>query len=149
MRTCPKCKKELVADDGYCAGWCREIVMEPLNVKATPAVAGAAICSAASPALTHQSKGYPANYRGRVPKKIRMAKTLYPDDVCGISLGKPGTMLELDQVYFCWVNSNGAVAGWCDNGEKLGVKPGEFDVVEWYDAKPPNRELKHGEDTKQ
>ena len=46
MRTCPKCKKELVADDGYCAGWCREIVMEPLNVKATPAVAGAAICSA-------------------------------------------------------------------------------------------------------
>lgn len=94
--------------------------------------------SAASPALTHQSKGYPANYRGRVPKKIRMAKTLYPDEVCGISLGKPGTMLELDQVYFCWVNSHGAVAGWCDNGEKLGVKPGEFDVVEWYDAKPPN-----------
>ena len=33
MRTCPKCKKKLVADDGYCAGWCREIVMQPLSVK--------------------------------------------------------------------------------------------------------------------
>ena len=48
MRTCPKCKKELVTDDGYCAGWCREMVMMPLRVKAPPAVAGAAICSAAS-----------------------------------------------------------------------------------------------------
>ena len=46
MRTCPKCKKELVTDDGYCAGWCREMVMMPLRVKATPAVAGAAICYA-------------------------------------------------------------------------------------------------------
>ena len=67
-----------------------------------------------------------------------MAKTLYPDEVCGISLGKPGTMLELDQVYDCWVNIHGAVAGWCDNGEKLGVKPGEFDVVEWHETKPHN-----------
>jgi hypothetical protein len=33
MRTCPKCKKKLVAADGYCAGWCREIVMQPLSVK--------------------------------------------------------------------------------------------------------------------
>lgn len=94
--------------------------------------------SDASPALTHQSKGYPANYRGRVPRKIKMAKTLYPDEVCGISLGKPGTMLELDQVYDCWVNSHGAVSGYCDNGEKLGVKPGEFDVVEWHETKTQN-----------
>jgi hypothetical protein len=36
------------------------------------------------------------------------------------------------------VNSHGAVAGWCDNGEKLGVKPGEFDVVEWHELKPHN-----------
>lgn len=33
MRTCPKCKKKLVAADGYCAGWCREIVLQPLSVK--------------------------------------------------------------------------------------------------------------------
>jgi hypothetical protein len=94
---------------------------------------------AASPALTTQSKYYPANYRGRVPKKIKMAKTLYPDLpwMPGI---KPGTMLELNMVYDCWVNSHGAVAGWCDNGEKLGVKPGEFDVVEWHELKPHNVE---------
>jgi hypothetical protein len=95
-------------------------------------------CYAASPALSQQSEHYPANFRGRVPKKIKMAKTLYPDEVCGISLAKPGTMLELNQVYDCWVNSHGAVAGYCDNGEKLGVKPGECDVVEWHDAKPHN-----------
>ena len=94
--------------------------------------------SESSPALTHQSRLYPANYRGRVPRKIKMAKTLYPDEVCGISLGKPGTMLEINMVYDCWVNSNGAVAGYCDNGEKLGVKPGEFDVVEWHETKTQN-----------
>lgn len=104
--------------------------------------AGAGLAAAngseSSPALTHQSKGYPANYRGRVPKKIKMAKTLYPDEIGGISLAKPGTMLELDQVYECWVNSHGAVAGYCDNGQKLGVKPGEFDVVEWHETKTQN-----------
>jgi hypothetical protein len=68
--------------------------------------------------------------------RIKMAKTLYPDEVYGINLGKPGTMLELDQVYACWVSIHGAVAGWCDNGERLGVKPGEFDVVEWHETKP-------------
>ena len=94
--------------------------------------------SESSPALTHQSKLYPANYRGRVPRKIKMAKTLYPDEIEGISLGKPGTMLELNMVYECWVNSHGAVAGYCDNGEKLGVKPGEFDVVEWHETKTQN-----------
>lgn len=94
--------------------------------------------SESSPALTHQSKLYPANYRGRVPKKIKMAKTLYPDEIAGFKLGKPGTMLELNMVYDCWVNSHGAVAGYCDNGEKLGVKPGEFDVVEWHETKTQN-----------
>jgi hypothetical protein len=88
-----------------------------------------------SPALRQQSKGYPANFRGRVPKKIKMATTLYPDEVSGISLAKPGTMLELNMIYDCWVNIHGAVAGWCDNGEMLGVKPGEFDVVEWHETK--------------
>jgi hypothetical protein len=79
-----------------------------------------------------------------VPKKIKMAKTLYPDLpwMPGI---KPGTMLELNMVYDCWVNIHGAVAGWCDHGEKLGVKPGEFDVVEWHELKPhTNENTRHG-----
>ena len=89
-----------------------------------------------SPALSFQSKIYPARFRGRVPKKIKMAVTVYPDQVCGISLAKPGTMLELDQTYDCRVNVNGAVSGLCANGELLGVKPDEFDVVEWRDPQP-------------
>lgn len=107
----------------------------------TPKALAPARGSESSPALTHQSKLYPANYRGRVPRKIKMAKTLYPDEIAGFKLGKPGTMLELNMVYDCWVNSHGAVAGYCDNGEKLGVKPGEFDVVEWHETKTQNVEL--------
>ncbi len=83
-----------------------------------------------SPALRYQGEKYPANYRGRVPSKIKMAKTVYPD--YPDPRQPAGTMLELDQVYDCWVNSYGAVSGICTNGEKLGVKPGEFDVVEWH-----------------
>ena len=85
---------------------------------------------APSPALKSKAKDFPARFSGRVPKKIKMLTTVYPHWPPAI---KPGTMLEMGQVYDCWVNIHGAVSGWCDNGEKLGVTPGEFDVVEWQD----------------
>jgi hypothetical protein len=122
---CSKCGSKM-----HTSPWC-ESAKPPSSLAAMPG-------SDASPALTRQSDSYPANYRGRVPKKIKMAKTLYPDEIAGFKLGKPGTMLELNMVYDCWVNSHGAVAGYCDNGEKLGVKPGEFDVVEWHETKHQN-----------
>jgi hypothetical protein len=31
---------------------------------------------------------------------------------------------------------HGAVAAICRNGEKLGIKPAEFDVVEWHTQTP-------------
>ena len=83
-----------------------------------------------SPALKHQSEIYPANYRGRVPLKIRMAKTVYPD--LPFLCKRKDTVATVDEVYECWVNSHGAVAAICRNGETLGVKPGEFDVIEWH-----------------
>lgn len=96
-----------------------------------PATGTASPCSASlsSPALKHQSEIYPPRYRGRVPWKIKMACTVRPDLewLCKTR----GTVAVMDGVYECWVNMHGAVSAICRNGEKLGIKPAEFDVVEW------------------
>jgi hypothetical protein len=82
------------------------------------------------PALQRQSEHYPARFRGRVPKRIKMAKTVRPDcPGC-----KPGTVALIDSEYDAWTNSHGAVCAVCENGEYLGVKPDEFDVIEWHNA---------------
>lgn len=87
-----------------------------------------------SPALKTQSKHYPARFKGRVPMRIKMLMNVRPDPWCGAigQSGGPGTILRYDETYECWTNSHGAVAGICANGFKLGVKPDEFEVVEWY-----------------
>ncbi len=98
-----------------------------------------------SPALKTQSKHYPERFKGRVPMRIRMLMNVRPDPWCGAigQSGGPGTILRYDETYECWTNSHGAVAGICANGFALGVKPDEFEVVEWY---MPNTEVSHGGD---
>lgn len=78
---------------------------------------------------------YPANYRGRVPLKVRLAKTVTPDlmefkSMLGI---KDDTLAKKDIEYYVWVNSYGAVSAILPNGEKLGLLPSEFDVTEWHE----------------
>ena len=92
-----------------------------------------------SPALKWQSdrKGraaYPANYRGRVPLKVKVAKTVRPDliELAPILGIKKDTICLKDNEYFVWVNSYGAVSAILENGEKLGLIPSEFDVTEWH-----------------
>lgn len=49
-------------------------------------------------------------------------------------LSKPGTFLCAEVEYEARANKNGAISALCDNGEWLGVKPGEFEFVkapEW------------------
>lgn len=92
-----------------------------------------------SPALKWQSdrKGrfaYPANFRGRVPLKVKLAKTVTPDlmefaPILGI---KKDTIALKDGEYYVWVNSYGAVSAILENGEHLGLLPSEFDVTEWH-----------------
>jgi hypothetical protein len=89
-----------------------------------------------SPALKWQSdrpgrSAYPANYRGRVPLKVRLAKTVEPD-LKGIVPTVPGTIAMQESEYFVWVNSYGAVTAILPNGERLGLLPSEFDVTEWH-----------------
>lgn len=88
-----------------------------------------------SPALKQQSKSYPKNFDGKVPLRIKMVCNVRPDPWAGAigQSGGPGTILRIDYIYEAYTNSNGAVCGICDNGFKLGVKPDEFEVVEWYD----------------
>jgi len=93
----------------------------------------------ASPALKWQSdrKGraaYPANFRGRVPLKVKLAKTVKPDLMeFATTLGiKNDTIALKDSEYYVWVNSYGAVSAILKNGEHLGLLPSEFDVIEWH-----------------
>lgn len=58
---------------------------------------------------------------------IRMKQTVYPDLFYGI---KPGTVLKSGRVYRATIGEKGAVCGICENGERLGVKPGEFEVID-------------------
>ena len=88
-----------------------------------------------SAAIKAQSKNYPARFQGRVPVRIKMRMTVRPDDLCYLIPGyvKAGTVLCQNEVYEATTNSHGAVSGICANGFVLGVKPDEFDVVDWYE----------------
>jgi hypothetical protein len=59
--------------------------------------------------------------------RIRMSKTVRRDWPC---LGKPGTIAIVGKEYPASSNQYGAISAICDNGEKLGVKPGEFEFIE-------------------
>lgn len=58
---------------------------------------------------------------------IRMRRTVRPSPVF---LAKPGSVLRYGETYSAESNKHGAVSGICENGEKLGVLPGEFEFVE-------------------
>jgi hypothetical protein len=58
--------------------------------------------------------------------RVRMSKTVRPD----IPLGPPGTIALVGEVYEAESNPQGAISVVCKNGEKLGVKPGEFEFID-------------------
>lgn len=82
------------------------------------------------PALTvrHHDKGYP--FGERVPSKIAMKRTVHSDLVGIVPDAAPPAIISA--TYDTWVNSYGAVAAVLPDGRKLGVKPDEFEVVEWF-----------------
>lgn len=74
--------------------------------------------------------------------KIRMLENVRPDLVF---LAKPGTILRCGKVYEATENKYGAVSGICENGEVLGVKPDEFELVgEIREVCIPSREQHEG-----
>ena len=62
--------------------------------------------------------------------KIRMLDTVRPDFPFWFAAVPADTVLLCGKVYDAEQNKSGAVCGICENGQKLGVKPKEFEVVE-------------------
>lgn len=90
------------------------------------------------PALHKRSETYP--FGEKVPLFVLMLKTVTADPmpVLGFSTcpnGVPPIAL-IGQRLPAWTNSHGAVAVVLQDGELLGVKPDEFEVVEWCTANP-------------
>lgn len=82
-----------------------------------------------SQALVKQSSHYPPSWRGKVPRKVIIVITVHPDMPF---LAKPGTCAHGGEEYYVTVNSHGAVAAILPDGERLGLKPYEFEVTEWH-----------------
>ncbi|WP_314408823.1 hypothetical protein [Pseudomonas kuykendallii] len=88
------------------------------------------------PALHQQSADYP--FDRRVPKTVRMLRNVTPDPMQIIGLGyldiptaPAGALIPV------WTNSYGAVAAVLPDGQRIGLKPDEFEVVDWIDLDPP------------
>lgn len=62
--------------------------------------------------------------------KIKMLETVRPDFPFLLTGVLSDTILVCGKVYEATQNKYGSVCGICENGQKLGVKPGEFEVVE-------------------
>jgi hypothetical protein len=84
-----------------------------------------------SPALREQSAHYPAAWNGRVPKRVRMLCYVCPDAPVDI-FDERGSFWPSD-IADCVVNKHGAVSAVRTTGDLLGVKPSEFEVVEWHE----------------
>lgn len=85
------------------------------------------------PALHHRAidAGYP--FGNRVPKTIRMRQTV-TSDLAFLLPNDHDQVAVVQAKYPAWTNSYGAVCAVFPDGRKLGVKPNEFEVVEWFDA---------------
>ena len=84
-----------------------------------------------SPALLTRTKNYPEWLKG-VPKAVRMLTTVRPDSLIFEVEPRARPIVALaGKTYPCWVNSHGAVAVIL-GPDMLGVKPDEFEPVEWH-----------------
>jgi len=89
-----------------------------------------------SPALNWKSdrKGscaYPKDFNNKVPLKVRMNKTVKPDMI--FRKEQVGMQAVYSNEYYAWVNSYGALSVILPGGEKLGLVPGEFQVIEFHE----------------
>lgn len=84
-----------------------------------------------SPALKELSDIYPPNRHGKVPLKIKMACTV-KSDLPFFMQPKNDMVVHKDEEYFVWCNSHGAMSAILPNGEKLGIRPSECEIIEWH-----------------
>ena len=82
------------------------------------------------PALRVKTDTYP--FGNKVPARIKMLATVEPSK--SPMLRYTCIKAIKDEVYNCWTNSHGAVCVVFENGQKLGVKRHQFEVVEWHEG---------------
>lgn len=88
-----------------------------------------------SPALKCQTADYyPASWRGKVPARVRMCKTVTADFIVAVASPDAHPVAQNDADYDVWVNSQGAVAAIFEDGRQLGLRPYEFEIIEWHDS---------------
>lgn len=84
------------------------------------------------PAMHKRSNSYP--FGERVPRTVQMLKTVTPDPMPGIGLAYIKGSVPIasaGQSYHEWTNSHGAVSAVMPDGERLGLRPAEFEVDTW------------------
>lgn len=75
------------------------------------------------------SFAYPEQWERQVPLKVKMKTTVRPD----FPQIFPSKEICIEGIeYYCQVNSYGALSAILPDGEYLGLKPGEFEVVEFH-----------------
>jgi hypothetical protein len=89
------------------------------------------------PAQVERSEHYPKEWGDRVPKTIRMLETVQ-SDIPFMSR----SMAIIGEEYPAWTNSHGAVSAVLPGDEQLGVKPGEFEIVEWWESDGVSRRFR-------
>ncbi len=85
------------------------------------------------PALHKRSSSYP--FGDRVPRTVRMLKTVTADPMPGIGLAYikgDAPVAKAGQTYPVWTNSHGAVTAIMEDGTRLGLRPAEFEVDTWH-----------------
>ncbi|CRM19804.1 hypothetical protein [Pseudomonas sp. 31 R 17] len=84
-----------------------------------------------------RSNSYP--FGERVPRTVRMLKTVTPDPMPGIGLAciKGSVPITLaGQSYHVWTKSHGAISAVMPDGERLGLRPADFEVDTWHELSP-------------
>lgn len=76
--------------------------------------------------------GYPSYFNGRIPLMVRMNTTVQSELPFPLCLDVPVCLFN--KTYYVQVNSYGALSAIHDDGTTLGLKPGEFEIIEWHEG---------------
>ncbi len=80
------------------------------------------------------SEHYPKLYEGKIPLRVKMLETV-TSDLPFFMMDDPANIAIGGNEYWVRVNCHGAVSAVFEDGSELGLKPAEFEVVEWHDFK--------------